>query len=170
MAPGVPQFPSLLVTRTPQTLPSALTATVSPPSARGLAQRPPLRLPRTACALTVTPVSSVHTAQSCEERNLRENGYECEWRYNSCAPACPTTCQHPEPLACPVQCVEGCHAHCPPGQPPAPGGGGLQGWDRLPGKAVPCPMSSQPGPVVPRPRLYNPGFCFPGSFHQSLAS
>ncbi|XP_007935278.1 von Willebrand factor [Orycteropus afer afer] len=54
--------------------------------------------------------------QSCEERNLRENGYECEWRYNSCAPACPVTCQHPEPLACPVQCVEGCHAYCPPGK------------------------------------------------------
>ncbi|XP_012892682.1 PREDICTED: von Willebrand factor-like, partial [Dipodomys ordii] len=52
--------------------------------------------------------------QSCEDRNARENGYECEWRYNSCAPACPITCQHPEPLACPVQCVEGCHAHCPP--------------------------------------------------------
>ncbi|NP_001268235.1 von Willebrand factor precursor [Dasypus novemcinctus] len=54
--------------------------------------------------------------QSCEERNLRENGYECEWRYNSCAPACPVTCQHPEPLACPVECVEGCHAYCPPGK------------------------------------------------------
>ncbi|XP_028610247.1 von Willebrand factor [Grammomys surdaster] len=54
--------------------------------------------------------------QSCEGRNVQENGYECEWRYNSCAPACPVTCQHPEPLACPVQCVEGCHAHCPPGR------------------------------------------------------
>uniref|UniRef100_A0A452SAS3 von Willebrand factor n=1 Tax=Ursus americanus TaxID=9643 RepID=A0A452SAS3_URSAM len=54
--------------------------------------------------------------QNCEERNLHENGYECEWRFNSCAPACPITCQHPEPLACPVQCVEGCHAHCPPGK------------------------------------------------------
>ncbi|XP_031239331.1 von Willebrand factor isoform X1 [Mastomys coucha] len=54
--------------------------------------------------------------QNCEERNVRENGYECEWRYNTCAPACPVTCQHPEPLACPVQCVEGCHAHCPPGR------------------------------------------------------
>ncbi|XP_005378811.1 PREDICTED: von Willebrand factor [Chinchilla lanigera] len=54
--------------------------------------------------------------QSCEERNLRDSGYECEWRYNSCAPACPVTCQHPEPLACPVRCVEGCHAHCPPGK------------------------------------------------------
>ncbi|XP_057558106.1 von Willebrand factor isoform X2 [Hippopotamus amphibius kiboko] len=54
--------------------------------------------------------------QNCEERNLREDGYQCEWRYNSCAPACPVTCQHPEPLACPVPCVEGCHAHCPPGK------------------------------------------------------
>uniref|UniRef100_A0A8D0WKY0 von Willebrand factor n=1 Tax=Sus scrofa TaxID=9823 RepID=A0A8D0WKY0_PIG len=54
--------------------------------------------------------------QNCEERNLREDGYQCEWRYNSCAPACPVTCQHPEPLACPVSCVEGCHAHCPPGK------------------------------------------------------
>ncbi|XP_058511785.1 von Willebrand factor [Ochotona princeps] len=54
--------------------------------------------------------------QSCEERNIRESGYECEWRYNSCASACPVTCQHPEPLPCPVQCVEGCHAHCPPGK------------------------------------------------------
>ncbi|KAM5263526.1 von Willebrand factor [Ctenodactylus gundi] len=53
---------------------------------------------------------------SCEDRNLRNRGYECEWRYNSCAPACSITCQHPEPLACPVQCVEGCHAHCPPGK------------------------------------------------------
>ncbi|XP_028910294.1 von Willebrand factor isoform X3 [Ornithorhynchus anatinus] len=54
--------------------------------------------------------------QSCEDRNQHEDGYECEWRYNSCAPACPVTCQHPEPLACPVKCVEGCHAHCPPGK------------------------------------------------------
>ncbi|XP_055965485.1 von Willebrand factor-like, partial [Sorex fumeus] len=54
--------------------------------------------------------------QSCEERNHRESGYECEWRYDSCGPACPVTCQHPEPLVCPVQCVEGCHAHCPPGK------------------------------------------------------
>ncbi|XP_033621844.1 von Willebrand factor [Fukomys damarensis] len=54
--------------------------------------------------------------QSCEERNLWDSGNECEWRYNSCAPACPVTCQHPEPLACPLRCVEGCHAHCPPGK------------------------------------------------------
>ncbi|XP_051818879.1 von Willebrand factor [Antechinus flavipes] len=54
--------------------------------------------------------------QSCEEKNQRENGHECEWRYNSCASACPITCQHPEPLSCPVQCVEGCHIHCPPGK------------------------------------------------------
>lgn len=54
--------------------------------------------------------------QSCEEQNMRESNCNCEWRYNSCGPACPVTCQHPEPLACPVQCVEGCHVHCPPGK------------------------------------------------------
>ncbi|XP_045151939.1 von Willebrand factor [Echinops telfairi] len=72
-----------------------------------------------ACAqhgLVVTWRTATLCPQSCEERNVRENGYECEWRYNSCAPACPVTCQHPEPLVCPVQCVEGCHAHCPPGK------------------------------------------------------
>lgn len=71
----------------------------------------------------ITTFSFVSTAQSCEERNVRENGYECEWRYNSCAPACPVTCQHPEPLACPVRCVEGCHAHCPPGKASLAGAG-----------------------------------------------
>lgn len=75
-----------------------------------------LLLPRVTWCFQGHHFSSVSTAQSCEERNVRENGYECEWRYNSCAPACPVTCQHPEPLACPVQCVEGCHAHCPPGE------------------------------------------------------
>ncbi|XP_004869432.1 von Willebrand factor isoform X2 [Heterocephalus glaber] len=54
--------------------------------------------------------------QSCEERHLRDSGYECEWRYSSCVPACPVTCQHPEPLACPVRCVEGCQVQCPPGK------------------------------------------------------
>lgn len=80
----------------------------------------------------VTTFSFVSTAQSCEEKNVRENGYECEWRYNSCMPACPVTCQHPEPLACPVQCVEGCHAHCPPGEASLAGAGwrdgGMEGW------------------------------------------
>ncbi|XP_053574707.1 von Willebrand factor [Bombina bombina] len=54
--------------------------------------------------------------QSCEEKNKKELEYVCEWRYNSCAPACPTTCQHPESVDCPLKCVEGCHANCPPGK------------------------------------------------------
>ncbi|KAG8579776.1 hypothetical protein GDO81_011049 [Engystomops pustulosus] len=58
--------------------------------------------------------SSRFCPQSCEEKNVRELDYVCEWRYNSCAPACPVTCQHPEPTHCPLKCVEGCHAHCPP--------------------------------------------------------
>uniref|UniRef100_H3AU93 von Willebrand factor n=1 Tax=Latimeria chalumnae TaxID=7897 RepID=H3AU93_LATCH len=53
---------------------------------------------------------------SCQEKNKAEPEYECEWRYNACAPACPVTCQHPEPLDCPLNCVEGCHAYCPPGK------------------------------------------------------
>ncbi|XP_016403144.1 von Willebrand factor [Sinocyclocheilus rhinocerous] len=52
---------------------------------------------------------------SCEELN-KDAGVECEWRYNACGSACPPTCQHPEPLSCPITCVEGCHAVCPPGQ------------------------------------------------------
>ncbi|XP_041111290.1 von Willebrand factor-like [Polyodon spathula] len=53
---------------------------------------------------------------SCDELNAAELEFACEWRYNVCAPACPITCQHPEPLECPLQCVEGCHANCPPGK------------------------------------------------------
>uniref|UniRef100_A0A8C5MCI6 von Willebrand factor n=1 Tax=Leptobrachium leishanense TaxID=445787 RepID=A0A8C5MCI6_9ANUR len=54
--------------------------------------------------------------QSCEEKNKKELEYICEWRYNSCAPACPVTCQHPERMDCPFKCVEGCHANCPTGK------------------------------------------------------
>ncbi|XP_061438597.1 von Willebrand factor isoform X2 [Rhineura floridana] len=54
-------------------------------------------------------------SQSCEDMN-KELGYQCEWRYSSCGPACPRTCQHFEPVVCPVKCVEGCHVHCPEGQ------------------------------------------------------
>ncbi|XP_074859171.1 von Willebrand factor isoform X2 [Carettochelys insculpta] len=57
--------------------------------------------------------SSTLCPQSCEDLNKRELEYQCEWRYNSCGPACPISCQHFEPLACPLQCVEGCHVHCP---------------------------------------------------------
>uniref|UniRef100_A0A3Q1AV12 von Willebrand factor n=1 Tax=Amphiprion ocellaris TaxID=80972 RepID=A0A3Q1AV12_AMPOC len=56
---------------------------------------------------------------SCEELNPRipAVGEElCQWRYNTCGPACPITCQHPDPLHCSLTCVEGCHAYCPPGQ------------------------------------------------------
>ncbi|XP_060891247.1 von Willebrand factor [Labrus mixtus] len=56
---------------------------------------------------------------SCEELNPRSPGVGeelCQWRYNTCGPACPKTCQHPEPLHCSLTCVEGCHAYCPPGQ------------------------------------------------------
>ncbi|XP_018418206.1 PREDICTED: von Willebrand factor [Nanorana parkeri] len=60
--------------------------------------------------------SSQLCPQSCEEKNEKELEYVCEWRYNSCAPACPATCQHPEPSNCPLKCVEGCQAHCPPGK------------------------------------------------------
>uniref|UniRef100_A0A8C5X262 von Willebrand factor n=1 Tax=Malurus cyaneus samueli TaxID=2593467 RepID=A0A8C5X262_9PASS len=54
--------------------------------------------------------------QSCEDLNKQELDYQCEWRYNSCGPACPITCQHPQALECPLQCVEGCHVHCPAGK------------------------------------------------------
>ncbi|XP_057693186.1 von Willebrand factor [Corythoichthys intestinalis] len=56
---------------------------------------------------------------SCEELNPKSaaTGEElCQWRYNACGPACPITCQHPNPLHCSLECVEGCHAYCPPGQ------------------------------------------------------
>ncbi|KAK9516736.1 hypothetical protein VZT92_024651 [Zoarces viviparus] len=56
---------------------------------------------------------------SCEELNPRSPGVGeelCQWRYNTCGPACPVTCQHPDPLHCSFTCVEGCHAYCPPGQ------------------------------------------------------
>ncbi|XP_054631168.1 von Willebrand factor isoform X2 [Dunckerocampus dactyliophorus] len=56
---------------------------------------------------------------SCEGLNPKSptSGEElCQWRYNTCGPACPITCQHPEPLQCFLTCVEGCHAYCPPGQ------------------------------------------------------
>ncbi|XP_019371542.1 PREDICTED: von Willebrand factor isoform X1 [Gavialis gangeticus] len=54
--------------------------------------------------------------QSCEHMNKQELEYQCEWRYNSCGPACPATCQHLEPVECPLRCVEGCHVHCPAGK------------------------------------------------------
>ncbi|XP_007436263.1 von Willebrand factor [Python bivittatus] len=54
--------------------------------------------------------------QSCESMNKVEEEYQCEWRYNSCGPACPRTCQHMDPIPCPVKCVEGCHPHCPAGK------------------------------------------------------
>ncbi|XP_063164440.1 von Willebrand factor [Candoia aspera] len=54
--------------------------------------------------------------QSCESMNKVEEEYQCEWRYNSCGPACPRTCQHMDPVLCPVKCVEGCHPHCPAGK------------------------------------------------------
>ncbi|XP_072290554.1 von Willebrand factor [Eucyclogobius newberryi] len=56
---------------------------------------------------------------SCEDLNHKsaDTGEElCLWKYNACGPACPISCQHPEPLHCSLTCVEGCHAHCPPGQ------------------------------------------------------
>ncbi|KAG7271057.1 hypothetical protein CRUP_037956 [Coryphaenoides rupestris] len=56
---------------------------------------------------------------SCEDLNPKSPGVGeelCQWRYNTCGSACPLTCQHPEPLLCPLTCVEGCHAYCPPGQ------------------------------------------------------
>lgn len=56
---------------------------------------------------------------SCEDLNPKTPGLGeeiCQWRYNTCGPACPITCQHPEPLHCSLSCVEGCHAYCPPGQ------------------------------------------------------
>ncbi|KAJ1165139.1 hypothetical protein NDU88_005568 [Pleurodeles waltl] len=53
---------------------------------------------------------------SCEEKNEPKLDSICEWRYNSCAPACPVTCQHPEPMDCPLKCLEGCHAYCQPGK------------------------------------------------------
>lgn len=56
---------------------------------------------------------------SCEVLNPKSpaTGEElCQWRYNTCGPACPITCQHPTPLQCSLTCVEGCHADCPPGQ------------------------------------------------------
>lgn len=101
----------------------------------------------------------VCTAQNCEERNLKESGYQCEWRYNSCAPACPVTCQHPEPLACPVPCVEGCHAHCPPGEALAPSGDGVEGGATPQESAAPsCFISASPKGPSPQPR--HPGSCF----------
>uniref|UniRef100_A0A3Q3S0D4 von Willebrand factor n=1 Tax=Mastacembelus armatus TaxID=205130 RepID=A0A3Q3S0D4_9TELE len=56
---------------------------------------------------------------SCEALNPKSPGVGeelCQWRYNTCGPACPITCQHPDPLHCSLTCVEGCHAYCPPGQ------------------------------------------------------
>lgn len=115
----------------------------------------------------VLPVCGSAQPRIVRRRNLKESGYQCEWRYNSCAPACPVTCQHPEPLACPVQCVEGCHAHCPPGGPSAPVWGWHGGWGLVLRKVPPCPASSQPHPralLSPAPSPYG---LFPTSFHQS---
>lgn len=58
--------------------------------------------------------SCLSAALSCEELN-KDAGVECVWKYNACGSACPRTCQHPEPLNCPVTCVDGCHAVCPAG-------------------------------------------------------
>lgn len=48
--------------------------------------------------------------------------------------------------------------------------GGMGGWDSFLGKVIPCPISSQPCPVVPDPQSYNPGSCLHMSFLQSQAS
>ncbi|XP_075998087.1 von Willebrand factor [Genypterus blacodes] len=56
---------------------------------------------------------------SCEALNAKGPGVDeelCQWRYNTCGIACPLTCQHPDPLQCSFTCLEGCHAHCPPGK------------------------------------------------------
>ncbi|XP_034032461.1 von Willebrand factor [Thalassophryne amazonica] len=69
--------------------------------------------------VSVTWRSNQLCPMSCEELNPKGQGLGeelCQWRYNSCGPACPITCQHPEPLRCSLTCVEGCHANCPPGQ------------------------------------------------------
>ncbi|KAM6960602.1 von Willebrand factor [Aplochiton taeniatus] len=61
--------------------------------------------------------SNLLCPMSCDELNVGGVGEElCQWRYNACASACPITCQHPEPLPCRLNCVEGCHANCPPGK------------------------------------------------------
>ncbi|MEQ2275343.1 hypothetical protein XENORESO_002286, partial [Xenotaenia resolanae] len=55
---------------------------------------------------------------SCEELNpkIPGTGEElCQWRYNTCGPACPVTCQHPDPLHCQLldevdmRCVDPSH-------------------------------------------------------------
>ncbi|XP_077591325.1 von Willebrand factor isoform X2 [Stigmatopora nigra] len=69
--------------------------------------------------VTVSWRSNELCPMSCEELNPKNavTGEElCQWRYNACGPACPVTCQHPDPLHCSLKCVEGCHAYCPPGQ------------------------------------------------------
>uniref|UniRef100_A0A674KEI7 von Willebrand factor n=1 Tax=Terrapene triunguis TaxID=2587831 RepID=A0A674KEI7_9SAUR len=66
--------------------------------------------------MTFLTDASYCIAQSCEDLNKHELEYQCEWRYNSCGPACPITCQHFEPVVCPLQCVEGCHVNCPEGK------------------------------------------------------
>ncbi|KAG7521790.1 von Willebrand factor [Solea senegalensis] len=69
--------------------------------------------------VSVTWRSNDLCPMSCEELNPRNpsTGEElCQWRYNACGPACPITCQHPDPLQCSLTCVEGCHPSCPPGQ------------------------------------------------------
>ncbi|XP_061139991.1 von Willebrand factor [Syngnathus typhle] len=75
-----------------------------------------------ACSQKGVPVnwrSNELCPMSCEGLNPKNpaTGEElCQWRYNACGPACPVTCQHPDPLQCALTCVEGCHANCPPGQ------------------------------------------------------
>ncbi|KAF7224520.1 von Willebrand factor isoform X2 [Nothobranchius furzeri] len=69
--------------------------------------------------LSFTWRSSDLCPMSCEDLNPKspDVGEElCQWRYNSCGPACPISCQHPDPLVCPLTCVEGCHSICPSGQ------------------------------------------------------
>ncbi|KAM8861778.1 von Willebrand factor [Synchiropus picturatus] len=70
-------------------------------------------------SISITWRSNELCPMSCEELNpkLATTREElCQWRYNACGPACPITCQHPEPIRCSHTCVEGCHAYCPPGQ------------------------------------------------------
>lgn len=125
---------------------------------------------RTAYALMVTLVSCPH---SPELRGEESPGERVRVRV-ALQQLCPCLSHHlpaPRATGLPRAVCGGLPCTLPPRSATClPRRGRMEGWDSLSGKAIPCPTSSQPFPVVPSLQPYNPGSGLLVSFHWSQAS